>query len=176
MNRRSFLKRGIFGGVLLAVAGGTGLALRATKTRAFTSKILSATEAAVLAAVAEVVVPKADGKVIVERIDTSISYLAPESQSDFKLLLGLVESALAGFLFDARTAPFTTLTAEDRIAVLGRWRDSRLAIRRSGYQALRKSCLAAFYGDPATWAEAGYAGPHRIAGLSYEDSKIGMKR
>jgi hypothetical protein len=175
--RRSFLTRGFFGGALLALAGGTGLALRRTLAReGLHTATFTAREATVLAAIAECVVPAADPRAVAERVDRAVSFLALESQDDFKRLLLLFENALAGFLFDGRTAPFTQLSLADRAEVLARWRDSRLAVRRSGYQALRKSCLGAHYGDPATWAAIGYAGPRRVAGLSYDDSKIGAKR
>lgn len=152
------------------------MALRPTRLAApMETKIFSAREASVLVAVAECVVPGADASVLIPRVDTAVSYLALESQNDFKRLLLLFDNALASFLFDGRTTAFSQLSLQDRAHVLSRWRDSRLAVRRSGYQALRKSCLAAYYGDAATWPGIGYRGPERLAGLSYDDSKIGMK-
>jgi hypothetical protein len=47
--------------------------------------------------------------------------------------------------------------------VLADWRDSRLAVRRSGYAVLRKLTQAAHYASPEAWADTGYPGPPQIA-------------
>ena len=68
-------------------------------------------------------------------------------------LLGLFENGLAGFLFGGRTRPFTRLDGPEQDRVLVEWRDSRLAVRRTGYAALRTLVLAGYYQSP-----------HRLAG------------
>jgi hypothetical protein len=163
MKRRTFIR----GALLLVGAGGAGLALYPTKRdyapkRAL--KVLDDKRFAILAAVAERTVRAegADPVEIAHRIDDIFATAVPEAQSDFKQLLWLFENALPGFLLDGRPRPFTRLSPVAKDAALLHWRDSRLAVRKSGYQALRKLTLAAHYSQPTTWASVGYPGPPPI--------------
>lgn len=167
MNRRTFLKRGLVGGALLA-AGGLGLGLWPTRTdhrprRAL--KVLDERRFAVLGAIAARTVraPGADPVEIAHRVDDTLALGTPEAQRDLLQLLGLFENALAGLAFDGRLQPFTRLQPEAQDAVLVHWRDSRIAVRRSGYQALRKLTLAAHYAGPESWKSVGYPGPPQIS-------------
>jgi len=167
MNRRTFLRRGLIGGAVLAL-GGTGLALWPTliQHRPRTPlKVLDEKQFAVLAAVAARAVraPGADPVQMAHGLDDLMSRMAPEVQSDFKQLLGLFENALAGLIFDGRTKPFTRLSPEEQDTVLARWRDSRITVRRAGYAALRKLTQAQHYGQPSSWPSVGYAGPPQIS-------------
>ena len=87
----------------------------------------------------------------------------PEARADFGKLLLLFENALAGLVFDGRARPFTRLPPEAQDQVLAHWRDSRLAVRRSGYAALRKLTQAAWYAAPEAWPDVGYPGPPQLA-------------
>ncbi len=90
------------------------------------------------------------------------------------MLLGLFENALPGLLFDGAFFPFTRLSPESQDAVLEHWRDSRLALRRTGYNALRRICLAVAYGDESAWAAMGYPPPPTgLNAIAYDDSKAG---
>ena len=59
--------------------------------------------------------------------------------------------------------PFTRLSPAAQDDVLVDWRDSRLALRRSGYTVLRKLTQAAHYAAPEAWPDTGYPGPPQIA-------------
>jgi hypothetical protein len=167
VNRRSFLRRGLFGGAILA-AGGAGLALwpslleRKPRTPL---KALNEKEFAVLAAVASRTVRAegADPVQIAHGVDDVMARAFPEVRSDFKKLLGLFENALAGLIFDGRPKPFTRLSPEAQDHVLENWRTSRIGVRRAGYQALRKLTCAAHYSQPSCWASVGYPGPPQIS-------------
>jgi hypothetical protein len=167
VNRRTFLRRGLFGGAILAV-GGTGLALWPSllerKPRS-PLKALDEKEFAVLAAVASRTVRAegADPVQMAHGVDELMGRAVPEVRADFKKLLGLFENALAGLIFDGRPKPFTRLSPEAQDAVLEHWRNSRITIRRAGYQALRKLTAAAHYAQPSTWASVGYPGPPQIS-------------
>jgi hypothetical protein len=169
VKRRTFLQRGLLGGVLLAV-GGAGLARwpsLLTHQPKSPLKTLDEKEFAVLAAVAArtVRIEGADPVQIAQSIDDLMSRNPPEVRSDFKKLLGLFENALAGLIFDARPKPFTRLSPEAQDAVLKNWRDSRITVRRAGYQALRKLTCAAHYAQPSCYASVGYPGPPQISGV-----------
>jgi hypothetical protein len=55
--------------------------------------------------------------------------------------------------------PFTEMTAEQQDAHLRAWQTSRLAVRRTGFQAMKRLCAAIYFGDPSTFASVGYPGP-----------------
>jgi hypothetical protein len=168
MDRRTFIRRGLFGGLLLAVGGSVGLVawpsdenVRARRPlRALTPR-----QFAVLAAVAgrTVTAPGADPIAIAERIDAQMATAPAEVRADFGKLLLLFENALAGFVLDARPKPFTRLAPAAQDDVLADWRDSRLVVRRSGYAVLRKLTEGAHYAAPEGWAGTGYPGPPQIS-------------
>jgi hypothetical protein len=163
LTRRSFLKKGLIGGVLLAGAG-IGLAKfpgRLTHKPRRPLRVLDEREFATLGAVAARVIqaPHVDPVEIAHRADESLVVAVPEVRHDVKQLLTLFENALAGALFDFRFKPFTRLEPAQQDAALLKWRDSRIAVRRTGYVTLRKLAAGYFYCDPATWHDIGYAGP-----------------
>ena len=162
MNRRSFVQRGLFGGAILLFGGG-GLALYPTRHLGSPTKALRVLDDRGF----QVVV------VLAERVDESLARTPPEAQADLNNLLGLFENALPGFLFDGRATPFTRLDGPAQDRVLASWRDSRLALRRSGYHALRRLCLGAYYGDERAWPSIHYGGPPSVNGFSHDDSKAG---
>jgi hypothetical protein len=177
VDRRSFLKKGLLGGAVLALGAG-GLALRPGKTIAAPREKLLALDArgfSVMVAVAARVVtaPGADHVAIAHAADLALSHAPAEAQKDLRNLLGLFENALPGLLLDGRATPFTALDPAAQDAVLEAWRDSRLALRRSGYQALRKMCLASYYADPRSWTPLKYKGPPDLGGFAHDDSKAG---
>lgn len=164
MQRRTLLKRGLFGGALLAVGGGTALALFPSRRVHAPRRPLAALDEArfnVMAAIAArvVVVEGADPVEIAHTVDDALARAVPEARSDLLSVLGLLESALVGALLDARLRPFTQLDPEDQDRVLLAWRDSRLTLRRGAYKALKNLCVTSFYRKESGWAAAGYPGP-----------------
>lgn len=166
-SRRSFLKKGLFGGLLLALGGGGFLLTRRGAQVAVPSglEVLNAQEYAVMWAIVQRFHPAREGFPAADSINTAvaadavIAQLEPVTQDELKQLLMLFENALPNFLFGGRITPFTQLDPKDQDAVLEEWRDSRLTLRRTGYRALRGLALAAYYGNPTTWTALGYGGP-----------------
>ena len=176
-SRRSFLKKGLFGGLVLALGGG-GLALYPSGHVASPTGpllVLEPTGFQVLVAVAGrmVVTKGADPVAIAHSVDLALTRTTPEAQADLNKLLGLLENALPGLLLDGRVQPFTRLSPETRDRVLESWRTSRFALRRTGYQALRKLCLASHYLEEPSWALLGYKPPTGLNAMAYDDSKAG---
>jgi hypothetical protein len=166
MKRRSFLRAGLWGGALLVVGGST-LQLWPTRRRHTPRQalhVLDEREFAILAQVAErmVALPDMDAHAIAHGIDETFWLGPPEVAADFKRLLGLVESGLAGLLLDGRAQNFTRLDAADQDRALLAFRDSGILARRAGYQALRKLCVAGYYASDKTWAGGGYPGPPQL--------------
>lgn len=178
MNRRTFIKRGLLGGAILLLGGGGTLAILPSKDNGAPTEPLLALEPKafnVLVAVASRVVTAkgADPIAIAQGVDKVLSSAVIETQQDINKLLGLFEGALPGFLFDGRVTPFTRLDGQSQDKVLESWRSSRLALRRTGYHALRKLCLATWYASEASWAPIGYGPPSGLNVMAYPDSKMG---
>jgi hypothetical protein len=164
MNRRSFVKRGLLGGALLALGGSIGLATWPSRQGAQPRRalhVLDARQLAILAAVAArtIEAPDADPLEIAHRCDERLALAAPEARADFGKLLLLLENGLAGLIFDGRAKPFTRLSPEEQTQALLAWRDSKLAVRRGGYAVLRKLTQSVWYAAPEAWAWTGYPGP-----------------
>jgi hypothetical protein len=167
-SRRSLLKRGLLGGALLAVGGAGVLAFRGTRRVALPPeglRVFSPEQYAVLDALAHRMVGTLPGWPTVEVVGVALAVdriaqrTEPSVQAELKQLLGLFENALSGFLFGGWTSPFTALEAAAQDRVLQEWRDSRIAIRRTGYNALRTLVLAGYFQSPLTWKPMGYPGP-----------------
>jgi hypothetical protein len=156
---------------LLAVGGATGLALRSTRlgTPARAPLVLfSPAEHAILAAIAARIVPgdgapatwpTAGALDCAGKIDRLLALAHPAVGTDFKRLLGLFENGLAGLLVHGSASPFTRLSPAEQDARLAAWRTSRLALLRSGYQALVRLVHATYFSSPEVYPLVGYPGP-----------------
>jgi hypothetical protein len=90
------------------------------------------------------------------------AFLAPLPKNDakeLKQLLALFDNALFSFLMGGPPRPFTQMDPTEQDAQLDAWRNSRLAVRRTGFQAMKRLCSAIYYGSPETYASVGYPGP-----------------
>ncbi len=170
--RRGFLKIGLMG-TAVAAAGGVALALRETVLREIPKDgllVFSPKEYAIFAAIAEVVcpprsegVPSAADLDVARNADRQLAKLDTDIQKEFKILLGIFDSALTGFLFDGRLRPFTALSQEERKRAFMTWGESGVAFRRTAFQALKQLAGAMYYIDPATWPIVGYSGPPDVS-------------
>lgn len=164
MERRTFLKRGLLGGALLAVGGGTTLALRRSRIRyraVAPVYVLDEQAFNIMATVVSrvMIAEGANNIEITHTIDQALARAVPEAQHDVIQLLHLLDNALVGFLLDGRRVPFTELDGFHQDAALLAWRDSRLTLRRGGYKALKNLCTTSFYRKNVSWKLVGYPGP-----------------
>ncbi len=168
VGRRSFLKKGLVGGLLLAAGGGLWVGTRRTRPLPASGApllVFSPEEAAVLLAVADRLVPERRGfpRPIELRLPAKIDGIAamsdPATQADLRRLVRLFESALGGLLLEAQPSLFTRLGPAGQDRRLAAWSRSRIALRRTGYRALKRLVYAAYYASPETWAAVGYPGP-----------------
>jgi hypothetical protein len=172
-SRRKFLKRGLVGGGLLVLAGSAPFAFRTTALgrpprRAL--RLLTVQEHAVLAAVAARMVPgdgagpasgwpSAEAVDCAGKIDALLATVHPDVGGEFRRLLRLFESGFLGTFVAGSPRPFTRAAPAEQDARIEAWRRSRLALLRSGYQALKRLAHAAYYSSPEVYARVGYAGP-----------------
>lgn len=166
-SRRGFLKKGLFGGLVLALGGAGWLVTRRSAQVNVPSglQVLDAQQFAVVSALVPHFVPKRDGfpdpmaLEVPKSVDGIIARVDDTSREELKQLLALFENALPNFLFGLRTTPFTQMSPDEQAKVVDEWRTSALTVRRTGYLALRTVVMGAYYGNPATWAAVKYPGP-----------------
>ncbi len=177
-SRRGVLKKGLLGGALLAVGGGTWLFTRPSAELPLPAglKVLSPREYAVVHALVSRFIPSHANFPDVHTLDTAVAIdgilalMEEVTRDELKQLLNLFENALPAFLFGRRRQAFSMLPAGEQDVVLAEWRDSGLMLRRTGYLALRGLAMAAYFGNQATWPSVGYAGPPR--GLHDPDAPV----
>jgi len=174
LDRRRLLKRGLLGGALLLLGGALPLALRSTLVRrrpARSLKLFTEDEHAIFAAVAARVAPgdgagptwpTADALDCAGKVDALMATTHPAVGAEFRQLLRLFESALFGLVIAGAPTPFTRCSPAQQDARLQAWRHSRLALLRSGYQALKRLSHATYYSSPEVYALIGYPGPPEV--------------
>jgi long-chain-alcohol oxidase len=91
----------------------------------------------------------------------------PAQVRQLRLVLRLLESRLANLLVTGRAVAFRDRTPADREHVLLGWANSRLALRRSAFQAFRKLLTFLAYADPGP---PGVANPLHAA-IGYEPDR-----
>lgn len=172
--RRRLLTRGLLGGALLFLGGALPLALRSTLRRGRPLRplrLLSEDEHAVFAAVAARLAPgdgagpawpTAEALDCAGKVDALMATTLPEVGAEFRQLLRLFESALFGLVFAGSPTPFSRATPAAQDARLATWRHSRIALLRSGYQALKRLAHATYYASPEVYALVGYPGPPEV--------------
>jgi hypothetical protein len=171
LDRRTLVKRGLLGGALLAIGGGTVVGLRSTCSSAPSKeglKVFSAHEYAILAALARRVIaaregdPSTDDVDVALRADQAMSLAHPSVQKELKQLLHLFENGLTGVFSGSSFAPFTASSKRAQDARLRAWSTSRVALFRTGYQAMKRLTAACYWSSPLTWKSAGYPGPPEL--------------
>ena len=156
---------------MLALGGTTFLTLRRTlraaKPRAALS-VLSLDEYAIFAAVAARVVavdggsPSTDDVDVAGRADAAMALWPGSVQVEFRRLLRLFENALTGAALRQGLETFTASPPREQDARLSLWSRSRVAVFRTGYQAMKRLACACYYAAPEAWPATGYPGPPEL--------------
>lgn len=161
--RRTFLKSGLTGAVLLA-AGATASWLVGRDAAADRREVLDAIIPVVLdgalpesGATREAALRRANDSVVL-----AIEALSPAAQDELAQLFALLaipptRLALAGLTHRWRDASTAELAA-----LLQGWRTHRLALLRGAYQALHDLVAGSWYAEAAQWPAIGYPGPPRL--------------
>jgi hypothetical protein len=164
----------MLGGALLVIGGALPFALRSTLVRGKPKRallLLTEDEHAIFAAVAARFAPgdsagpgwpTASAVDCAGKCDALMATALPEVGAELRQLLHLIESALFGLVFTRSPTPFTRLSPAAQDARLESWRHSRLALLRSGYQALKRLAHATYYSSPEVYALVGYPGPPEV--------------
>ncbi|BDG10324.1 gluconate 2-dehydrogenase subunit 3 family protein [Anaeromyxobacter paludicola] len=172
-SRRSFIKKGLLGAALLAAGGGVWLGTRRTHPEPALKgpfQVLTDAEATVILAIADRLVPPRRGFPrpldvgVPGKVDAIAAMAHPAVQREIRQLIGLFESPLTGAFLDGLPGTFTGASPEAQDRRLHDWATSRLAVRRTGFRALKKLVYAAYYASPQTYPAVGYPGPPIRAG------------
>jgi hypothetical protein len=153
---------------VLLVGGSIPILLRSGTHKATPGrglKLLNAAEYSIFAAVAARLCPvgpdwpSAEALDCAGKVDALVAHLHPRAGREFRQLLHVFENAMTGLLTIGRPRTFTRSTLEEQDARLQAWRRSRVALFRSGYQAMKRLAHATYYSSPAVYARLGYPGP-----------------
>lgn len=173
LSRRSFIKTGTLGGMLLATGSATALLTGCAKTAPATGyRFLRAHDIVLLTAIAPSVLvgslPEGDTQpAAVSALLTSLDELLASSSlatNDqiyqlFDLLsLPPARMALAGVWSDWPKA-----SRADIDAFLLRWHDSSIGVLRAGYLGLSKILASSWFLLPQSWPATGYVAPIKVA-------------
>ncbi len=99
---------------------------------------------------------------VAQAIVETLADESPETKTQFKQLLGLLQSPLAGLALAGRPQSFTRMSLSAREAVLRRMSQSSIGLLRQGYQAIKRLAHFIFYSAPVVdganpnWPALGY--------------------
>lgn len=163
MNRRTLLKRGLFGGALLTFGGAAYLGLRGGTRGPTPSRPLlvigESTFPILVALMARMVgAPGVDWVAVAHTFDERLSHTNPAIGRDINRVLGLLENSLSGLLLRNSATHFTSLDEAGQDAAIMSWQGSRLTLLRSASASLKKLSVAAFYADAGNAKSIGYPG------------------
>jgi hypothetical protein len=179
--RRGLFKKTLGGALLLAAAGAVPVALQKTRERAPRKplRFFTPAEYSVFAAATDRILatsplepstelgpppsrpagPFPAEVNVAEKADAFLAPLDAASAKDLKQLLMLFDNALFSVVMGGPPRPFTQMSPAEQDRHLRSWATSRLAIRRTGFQALKRLAAAIYFGSPETYASVGYPGP-----------------
>ncbi len=168
VSRRRFLKQTAFGAVALAFSNflpDTDSVLPFSPDVERQLSFFSPKEFLIMDAVSARIVgnfhdsaPSAEQVGVALRADKFLAGADPEIQEQFHQLLTVFNAPLFTFLFDFRFSSFLDMKPEDQDTYLEDWMSSALGFRRTGFQALKRTCLSMFYTDQQSWQEIGFGG------------------
>ncbi|MEO6835676.1 MAG: hypothetical protein ABI231_07215 [Candidatus Tumulicola sp.] len=99
----------------------------------------------------------------VRGVDVAVSGLPPAVRAEVHQLFGLLEFAPTRGFAAGIWSSWGDASPRDVADFLTHWRFSGVALFRSGYQALHQLVMAAWYGNPSSWARIGYPGPPAVS-------------
>lgn len=103
--------------------------------------------------------PPADSVDCAGKVDALMTELHPQAAAEFRQLLHVFENGVTGLFSIGSPRTFTASGPAEQDRRLEAWRRSRVAVFRSGYQAMKRLAHATYYSSPETYALVGYPGP-----------------
>ena len=168
ISRRSVLKFGAAGGLLLALAGASRAEGRYRPASGREPpEALGSDDRAVVAAIAPAILAGTGGaganvEAVVGSVDRAVAGLPPYLRDEVSQLFALLASWPGRRWVAGVASPWPEASVAEVQAFLERWRFSEWALLQQGYQALHELVLAAWYARPDAWAQIGYPGPPEV--------------
>ena len=163
--RRSFLKAGALGALVLAAGGGIYRSVHTPRPQRF---VLDGEARAALGAIVPAMLagalPTEQGArksaidSAIAGVHTAISNLPRAVQKEVQELFGLLALAPARRLLTGVTTGWENADPQEVTAFLQDWRGHRFALPRTAYGALHALTFGAWYAQPASWSAIGYPG------------------
>ena len=168
MRRRSLLKVGLAGGVVLALAG-TGLALvqPARRDGKFTETARALFTALAPAVLAGLLPTEAGARQqaiaeLLPRIEVAINGMPPAMQAEVDELLTIAGSSVGRLALVGLGSSWGAAGSGEVQSALRGMRDSSLALRQQAYHALRDLTNGGYFADEAAWVGLGYPGQRPV--------------
>ena len=159
MQRRSFLKAGLLGGLALAAGGAVYRQLRPAAAERFALDAEGRTMLAVLIPAVTGETPDAAAlQAAIDRVGAAINGLPLRVQKEISDLFGLLSMAPTRRLL-AGVPAWPEATPEQVAAFLQSWRTHRTEMLQTAYHGLHDLVIGGWYAEPSTWAAIGYPGP-----------------
>ena len=159
MQRRSFLKAGLLGGLALVAGGAVYRQLRPAVVQRFA---LDADGRIILAALIPAITgvnPDAPALgAAIDRVGAAINGLPLRVQKEISDLFGLLSMAPTRRLL-AGVPAWSEATPAELAAFLQSWRTHRTEMLQTAYHGLHDLVIGGWYAEPSTWAAIGYPGP-----------------
>ena len=169
-SRRQLITTGVVGAALLASAT-WWMSGRRGSARRLAVFALSPSGQALFAALAPVILGSAWPGVaarsrIIQAVTIAIGQLSPSAQREIGQLIDLLTLSPTRMALAAVMPSWDEASPETIAGFLQRWRESRLGLLQSGYQALHDLVVGAWYADPEAWQAIGYSGPPSLGRTS----------
>ena len=163
IGRRTFLKVGLAGGVVL---GAGGIWYAATREAVAQGRLDRATRA-MFAAIAPVILAgvalpePATTEDVGAGVETAFGGLSAAAQTELGELFGLLSFPPTRYVLTG-VADWGRVSQADIARFLESWRRHRLSLLRGAYAALHDLVLGAWYARPDSWEAIGYPGPPEV--------------
>lgn len=161
VSRRSLIKAGVLGGLVLSAGGAWYVA-----TRDVARSGLPQSTRAMFRAVAPVILAGAltnDDAIerLLDHVERALAGLSVGAQTELSDLFGLLDLYPSRKLLTG-VSDWSLSGADEIAAFLHNWRFHRFALLQSGYAALHDIVIGAWYAQPESWEAIGYLGPPEV--------------
>lgn len=159
--RRRFLRLGVAGALVFAVAGGAAWLWRPGVSEGRLTHSGRAVLGAVATAVLEGSLPPGASNLArhLDRVGQVIAGFPKGTQNELAQLLGLLSMAASRLWLTGLAVDWSRASAPQVEAALRRMRSSDNNLHQQAYHALRDLTNAAFYAQPEHWTLMNYPGP-----------------